>query len=187
MLDQYSIISVSKNNMEKTIKKLNRELTLIKIGKADSAIINNINVEINCSIVQINKIASVNIINIKTIEIIPWDISHLKLIEKAIIKSDLGFNPIINGKVIRIFVPPLNENKRQSTIKYINKLAEECKIIIRNERRDLIEKIRKLEKSKFLNKDEKKRYELESQKLTDHYTKKINDMIINKEKEITFI
>ncbi|MDR0820610.1 MAG: ribosome recycling factor [Endomicrobium sp.] len=170
--------------MKKTIDRLKCELSLIRTGRASSAVIETIKVESYDSIMPINQIASISVPDARTIEIRPWDASQLSAIEKAILKADIGMSPVNDGKLIRISVPHLTQERREEIAKSIGKMAEEFRVAIRNERRVLVENIKKLEKDKVITEDDKKKLEAEAQKVTDGYIKKIDDNIAVKEKEV---
>ncbi len=179
-----TLFSKSEEAMKKTIDKVQHELGSIRTGRASSAIIENIKVESYGSLMPINQIAGISIPDAKTIEIKPWDASQLGAIEKAIMKADIGMTPVNDGKIIRISVPSLTEERRKEIAKSISKMAEEFRVAIRNERRVLVDGIKKSEKDKVISEDERKKYETEAQKVTDSYIKKIDDSIALKEKEI---
>jgi ribosome recycling factor len=179
-----SFFSASEEAMKKTIDRLKSELASIRTGRASSAVIEGIKVESYGSLMTINHIAGVSVPDAKTIEIRPWDISQLGAIEKAIQKADIGINPINDGKLIRIVVPPLTEERRKEIAKSISRMAEDFRVAVRNERRVLVENIKKLEKDKVITEDDKKKFEADAQKVTDGYIKKIDETIASKEKEV---
>jgi ribosome recycling factor len=179
-----SFFSISQEAMKKTIDRLKSELSSIRTGRASSSIIENIKVESYGTVVTINQVAGVSVPDAKTIEIRPWDISQLDAIEKAILKADIGMTPINDGKLIRINVPPLTEDRRKEIAKSISRLAEDFRVAVRNERRTLLENIKKLEKDKTITEDDKKKFELEAQKITDNFIKLIDGLISSKEKEV---
>ncbi|MDR2773034.1 MAG: ribosome recycling factor [Elusimicrobiota bacterium] len=179
-----SLFSATEEAMKKTIEKLKNEMVSIRTGRANSAIIDNIKIESYGSVLPLNQTAGINVPDAKTIEIKPWDYSLLGVIEKAIIISDLGMTPINDGKLISISIPPLTEERRKELAKAIGKLAEEFRVAIRNERRNLLEAIKKSEKDKIITEDERKKAENQAQKITDVYIKKIDESIALKEKEI---
>ncbi|GHT45526.1 ribosome-recycling factor [Endomicrobiia bacterium] len=176
--------STSEEAMKKTVGRLKTELSSIRTGRASSSVTDGIKVESYGSVMTINQIAGISIPDAKTIEIRPWDVSQLGVIEKAILKADIGMTPINDGKIIRIPVPPLTEERRKEIAKSINRMAEDFRVAVRNERRNLVENIKKLEKDKVITEDDKKKFETEAQKVTDGYIKKIDDAIASKEKEI---
>ncbi len=179
-----SLFNASEEAMKKTIEKLKNELAAIRTGRANAAVIEGIKVESYGSLMPINQIAGISVPDAKTIEIRPWDASQLGAIEKAIMKADIGMTPINDGKVVRISVPPLTEERRKEIAKSINKMAEDYRVAIRNERRVLVDGIKKAEKDKAITEDERKKSENEAQKVTDEYIKKIDECIALKEKEI---
>ncbi|MDR0723702.1 MAG: ribosome recycling factor [Endomicrobium sp.] len=179
-----NFFSASQEAMKKTIDRLKSELSSIRTGRASSSVIENIKVESYGTIMIINQIAGVNVPDAKTIEIRPWDISQLGAIEKAILKADIGMTPINDGKLIRINIPPLTEDKRKEIAKSISRLAEDFRVAVRNERRTLLENIKKLEKDKVITEDDRKKFEAEAQKITNNFVKLIDELIASKEKEI---
>jgi ribosome recycling factor len=179
-----SFFTASEDGMKKTVEKVKHDLSSIRTGRANSAIIEDIKVESYGSLMPINQIAGVSIPDAKTIEIRPWDLSQLGAIEKAIIKAEIGFTPINDGKVVRISVPPLTEERRKDIVKSIHKTAEDYRVAVRNERRNLVDGIKKAEKDKTITEDDRKKAETEAQKITDLYIKKIDELIALKEKEV---
>lgn len=179
-----SFFSKSEEAMKKTIDRLKSELASIRTGRASSAVIEGIKVESYGSLMPINQLAGVSIPDAKTIEIRPWDASQLGAIEKAILKADIGMTPVNDGKIIRISVPPLTEERRKEIAKSISRMAEDFRVAVRNERRVLVENIKKLEKDKVITEDGRKKFESDAQKVTDDYIKKIDESIALKEKEV---
>ncbi|BAG13888.1 ribosome recycling factor [Candidatus Endomicrobiellum trichonymphae] len=179
-----SFFSAAEEVMKRTIDRLKCELSSIRTGRVNSAAIETIKVESYGSIMPINQIASISVSDARTIEIRPWDVSQLSAIEKAILKADIGMSPANDGKLIRVSVPHLTQERRKEIAKSIGKMAEEFRVAIRNERRVLVENIKKLEKDKVITEDDKKKLEVEAQKVTDGYIKKIDDSIVVKEKEV---
>ena len=179
-----NLFSVSEEAMKKTIEKVKADLSSIRTGRASAAVIENIKVESYGSLMSINQIAGISVPDAKTIEIRPWDASQLGAIEKAILKADIGMAPINDGKLIRISVPQLTEERRKEIAKTISKTAEEYRVAVRNERRILVDGIKKGEKDKAITEDDRKKLETEAQKTTDNYIKKIDELIAAKEKEI---
>jgi ribosome recycling factor len=177
--------STAEEAMKKTIDRLKCELSSIRTGsRASSAVIETIKVESYGSIMPVNQIASISVPDARTIEIRPWDVSQLSAIEKAIFKADIGMAPVNDGRLIRIFVPHLTQERRKEIVKSIGKMVEEFRVAVRNERRVLIENIKKLEKDKVITEDDKKKLEARAQKVTDGYIKKIDDSVAIKEKEV---
>jgi ribosome recycling factor len=170
--------------MKKTMDNLKKDLTSIRTGRASSNVLEGIKVESYGSLMPISKLAGISVPDAKTIEIRPWDISQLGAIEKAILKADIGMALVNDGKIIRISVPPLTEERRSEIAKSINRMAENFRVAIRNERRALVENIKKLEKDKVITEDDKKKFETNAQKITDDYIKKIDESIALKVKEV---
>lgn len=183
-MDLQGVFQTSQEAMKKTIEKLKAELSTIRTGRANPALIEGIKVEAYGSLTPINQIAGISISDAKTIEIKPWDISQLSAIEKAILKADIGLTPMNDGKIIRISVPALTEDRRKEIAKSIGKMAEDYKVAIRNERRILVDAIKKAEKEKSIAEDDRKKQEIQAQKITDDFIKKIDECIALKSKEV---
>jgi len=178
------IIPKTKEQMTKSLEFFKQQIAKVRTGRANASILDNIKVDYYGSPTPITQIATINVPDAKTIVIQPWDPSTLGAIEKAIKQSDLGFNPMNDGRILRIPVPPLTEERRKEIVKFCKKLTEDAKIAIRNIRRDQIELIRKAEKEKQLTEDDKKLGEEKIQKVTDEFIKKIDEIFSTKEKEI---
>jgi len=172
------------DKMDKTIETLKKDFAATRTGRASLSIFEGITVNYYGSPTPINQIATMAIPESRLITIQPWDPKLLPDIEKAIQKSDLGLNPTNDGKIIRIAIPPLTEERRKQLVKHVHKRAEEAKVSIRNIRRDGNEEVKKLEKEKHMSEDESKRMLEEIQKLTDSYIKKTDEVLSHKEKEI---
>jgi ribosome recycling factor len=178
------IIEKTKEQMNKSLEYYKQQLAKVRTGRANASILDNVKVEYYGTPTPITQIATINVPDAKTIIIQPWDQSVINAIEKAIKQSDLGFNPVNDGRILRIPVPPLTEERRKEIVKFCKKLTEDAKIAIRNIRRDQIELIRKAEKEKQLTEDDKELGEEKIQKVTDEFIKKIDDLFAAKEKEI---
>ncbi len=183
-MDQKQTLSHCEELMKKSIEKFRNELASIRTGRASTALLDGVKVEAYGSVMPVNQVASVNIPEPRTIEIKPWDVTQIPAIEKAILKSELGLTPQNDGKVVRLILPTLTQERRNDIAKTAHKIAEDFRVSVRNERRDGIEKIKKLEKEKFISEDIRKKCEVDIQKLTDLYIKKIDDILALKEKEI---
>ena len=170
--------------MKKTIEKVKHDFSTVRTGRANVALLDGIKVESYGSLLSLNQVAGVSVPDGRTLEIKPWDMSQLNAIEKAILKSDLGLTPINDGKLIRISIPSLTEERRREIIKIVNKMSEDYKVAIRNERRQIVDEIKKLEKEKSITEDDKKKYEVDIQKLTDNYIAKIEVLVKQKEEEL---
>jgi len=178
------LITKSEESMKKSINFLKDELATIRAGKANPKLVDKIQVSYYGVMTPINQVANISVPEPRLIIIQPWDSSLVKEVEKAILASDLGINPSSDGKLIRLVIPPLTEERRKDLIKKVKKEAENSKIAVRNIRRDANEEFKKLEKSSEITKDDHKKAEEEMQKLTDKYVKLIDDIYRDKEKEI---
>ena len=178
------IIKQGEEKMIKTIDSLQKEFSTIRTGKANPSILNNVQVEYWGMMTPLIQVGTISVPDAQTIMIKPYDKSVLKNIEKAIITADLGFNPINDGDVVRIPVPPLTEEVRKNLAKDVKKIAENSKVAIRNIRRDILEQIKKLEKDSLISEDELKRYSDEVQKLTDKFIANIDTLAKEKEQAI---
>ena len=170
--------------MEKTIAVLKDELLTIRAGRANPNMLDRVMVDYYGTMTPLKQIAGVSSPEPRTILIQPWDKSAMGSIEKAILSSDLGFNPTNDGNSIRINIPQLTEERRKDLIKLVAKTGEQAKVAIRNERREANEAIKKMEKTSELTEDDSKKAQDEVQKLTDSHIKMIDDMLAKKEKDI---
>ncbi len=172
--------------MEETVMYLEEALAHIRAGKANVKLLDGIRVDSYGSMVPINNVAAVNTPDARTIAIKPWDKSMFRVIEKAIINSDLGLNPDNNGEIIRLSIPPLTEERRKQLFKQCGKEEEQAKVSVRNTRRDAIDQLKKAVKD-GLAEDAQKNGEEKLQKIHDKYIKKIDALMAEKEKEIMTI
>jgi ribosome recycling factor len=170
--------------MSRTIEALKKEFASVRTGRASLALLDGIMVNYYDTQTPLQQLASLSIPESRQIAVQPWDQKIIPDIEKAIMKSDLGLTPMNDGKIIRINIPPLTEERRKQLVKAVKKKAEEAKISIRNIRRDANEELRKLEKEKHLSEDEVKKLQEETQKITDSYIAKADEVLGHKEKEI---
>ena len=170
--------------MLRTIEALKKEFASVRTGRASLALLDEIMVNYYDTQTPLQQLASLSIPESRQIAVQPWDQKIIPDIEKAIMKSDLGLTPMNDGKIIRINIPPLTEERRKQLVKAVKKKAEEAKISIRNIRRDANEELRKLEKEKHLSEDEVKKIQEETQKITDSYIAKADEVLGHKEKEI---
>lgn len=183
MLPKELLLS-GEESMKKTIEKMKHDFSTVRTGRANPAVLDNLKIESYGSMMVLNQLAGISVPDGRTLEIRPWDISQLAAIEKAILKSDLGLTPVNDGKIIRISIPSLTEERRKEIIKIINKMSEDYKVAIRNERRHIVDGIKKSEKDKLITEDDRKKYEVDSQKLTDIYIKKIEELVVIKEQDL---
>lgn len=170
--------------MKTAIEHLKKDFTTIRTGRASAGILDGLMVDYYGTPTLLHQVASINTPDSRSITIQPWEQKLLPAIEKAIFKSDLGVTPANDGVIIRIGIPPLTEERRKDLVKMVHKKAEECKVAVRNVRRDANEGLKKLEKDGHVSKDEIKKALDEMQKLTDSYIVKIDEVIAHKEKEI---
>ena len=173
-----------KVKMEKTIEVMKHEFNTIRAGRANVAVLDKITVDYYGAPTPIQQIASVSTPEPRMLAIQPWDASALKLIEKAILASDLGINPTNDGKIIRLLFPQLTEERRRDLTKEVKNMAEGGKVAIRNIRRDAIDHFKKSQKASEITEDELKLLEKEMQELTDKYVKEVDVESGKKEKEL---
>mgnify|MGYP002523415647 CR=1 FL=1 len=176
-----------KEKMNKSIDNLNEKFTEVRAGRANPAILNKVKIDYYGTPTPVNQVAGISVPEARLIVIQPWDMSILKEIEKAILASDIGINPNNDGKVIRLSFPELTEERRKELVKDIKKMAEECKVSIRNIRRDGMDLAKKLQKDGEMTEDELKSAENKIQELTDKSIDEIDKLLENKEKEIMSI
>ena len=170
--------------MSKTIEALKKDFSSIRTGRASLALLDDILVNYYSVATPLQQLASLSIPESRQIAIQPWDPKVIPDIEKAILKSDLGLTPMNDGKMVRINIPPLTEERRKQLVKTVRKKAEEAKVAIRNIRRDIIEEIKKLEKDKHISEDIVKKSQEETQKITDSFIARVDEVLAHKEKEI---
>ncbi len=183
MLTQ-SVLSDVEAKMQKTVEKMKSDFGTLRTGRASAAILENIKVDYYGALTPLNQMGAIAAPEPRTLEIRPWDKSAVQAIEKAILKSDLGVTPSNDGSVIRLQIPTLTEERRKDLIKVIKKMSEEFRVVIRNERRDAVERLKKSQKLKEISEDDLKTAEHSVQKLTDLYVKKIDDLMAYKEKDL---
>ncbi|HMB60516.1 MAG TPA: ribosome recycling factor [Xanthomonadales bacterium] len=174
----------AKIRMGKSLESLRHELAKIRTGRAHPSLLEHVHVEYYGSEVPISQAANVTIDDARTLAVTPWDKSMVQVIEKAIMKSDLGLNPNTAGQVIRIPLPPLTEERRIELGKVVHNEGENAKIAIRNIRRDANHNIKELLKEKEISEDEEHRSESEIQQLTDDAVNNVDEIVAEKEKEL---
>lgn len=174
----------TEKKMEKSLDSLVRELAVIRTGRASLSILDGITVEYYDAATPLNQLATLSVPESRLIVIQPWDTSVIKEIEKAIMRSDLGLTPSNDGKVIRIPIPPLTEERRVQLVKVVKRHGEDCKVAVRNIRRDAISDAKEFEKEKMISEDDLRRAQDEIQKITDRFIDKVDETVQNKEKEI---
>lgn len=174
----------TKDRMAKSITALKNELKRIRTGRASLSLLDGVRADYYGTPTPLNQMASLSVPESRLITIQPWDVSAIKEIEKAILKSDLGLTPSSDGKIIRITVPPLTEERRKELVKVVNKTCEEYKVAIRNIRRDANDFFKEMKKEGDISEDDAFKAQEEIQKITDDYISKIDDLYKEKEKEI---
>jgi len=174
----------TKESMSKSIEALKRELKRVRTGRASLSILDGIKADYYGTQTPINQMATLTVPESRLITIQPWDLSAIKDIEKAILKSDLGLTPTSDGKILRIAIPPLTEERRKELVKVVHKMCEEHKVSVRNVRRDSNEMLKSLKKDGDISEDEAFKAQDEVQKITDEHIKLIDECYTQKEKEI---
>jgi ribosome recycling factor len=174
----------NKTRMDKAIADLQHEMAAIRTGRASLSLLDHIRVDYYGTPTPLNQVANLHVPEPALITIQPWDVSQIGAIEKAIRSSDLGLNPANDGKVIRLPIPPLTEERRKELVKKLHAAAEHHRVSIRNIRRDGNEAVKKLLKDKKITEDEDKRAHDEIQKLTDSFMQKLESAVKTKEKEV---
>ena len=182
MLDD--IYQDTRESMEKTITSLNKELNRVRTGRANLSLLDGIRVDYYGTLTPLNQMASLSVPESRLIMIQPWDATVIKAIEKAILKSDLGLTPSSDGKIIRIGIPPLTEERRKQLAKSVHKTCEDHKVAIRNLRRDANEMLKGLKKDGDISEDDAFRGQDQVQKITDEFIAQIDTIYQEKEKEI---
>ena len=170
--------------MNKSVAVYRKELSSMRAGRANPQLLDRITVDYYGSQVPINQVANISIPEPRIIQIAPWEQSMLKVIEKAIQKSDLGINPSNDGKIIRLLLPELTQERRKELVKQTRKMAEDCKVAIRSIRRDANDQIKKMKKDNAITEDDQKSAEDKIQKATDKIVKEVDAITAEKEKEL---
>jgi ribosome recycling factor len=178
------IFDEMKDAMEKQIGFLERSFNKVRTGRASISLLDGIKVDYYGAMTPLNQVASLSVPESQQLVISPWDKGAIGNIEKAIQKSELGLVPTSDGKIIRITIPPLTEERRKELVKIVKKMAEESKIQLRNSRRDANNNLKELEKSNEISSDNFHDYQNEVQKITDEYTKKVDKVLAAKQEEI---
>jgi ribosome recycling factor len=177
-------LSQAKVRMEKAVEDFRKELSGIRTGRANVSLLDHIRVDYHGTPMPVNQLGTLNVPDATMIVIAPWDPGAVPLIDKAIRTSDLGLNPANDGKVVRVPIPALTEDRRKDLVKHIHKVLENHRTALRNVRRDIKEAVEKLEKDKKMSEDDKKRTLDELEKITQSETKKMEDLSALKEREV---
>jgi ribosome recycling factor len=178
------ILKDTTDRMDKTIEALRNELHKIRTGKATTALLDAVKVDYYGTLTALNKLANVSVMDVHTLAVQAYDRTAIQLIDKAIRTADLGLNPVNDGQMIRVPIPPLNEERRRDFVKLVKKFGEESKVALRNIRRDANEHLKKAEKDEHASEDERKKAEKQVQELTDKHIGIIDQMLKAKEVEI---
>ncbi|BHH84264.1 ribosome recycling factor [Desulforhopalus sp. 52FAK] len=178
------VILEMSEKMEKSVEAFRVELSKVRTGRASLAILDGITVDAYGSGMPLNQVGTLTIPESRMIAIQPWDPQMLPAIEKAILKSDIGLNPVNDGKIIRLNIPMLTEERRKELVKMVKKIAEDFRVAIRNARRDAIETLKKQKKDKEISEDDLFKFQDDAQSETDSYVKQIDDATASKEKEV---
>ena len=179
-----TILKEIEDSMKKAIESTKRELAELRSGRANPKLVEGIRVDYYGTPTLLKEIATLGVPEARMVVISPYDPSSLKGIEKAILQSNLGINPVNDGKIIRLIVPPLSQERREELIKIVKKVCEEGKVSLRTVRRDGKEQIKALEKDKKISEDERFKADDELQKMTDKYIKDLDTILVDKEKEL---
>ncbi|NPV60898.1 MAG: ribosome recycling factor [Actinobacteria bacterium] len=182
MLDE--VLEDAERRMKKAVEHVKEEFASIRTGRASASLLNRVNVNYYGASTPLNQIASIGVPEPTLLVISPYDKSVIPEVEKAILQSDLGLNPVSDGNVIRLPIPKLNEERRKELTRLVRAKAEEGRVAVRNVRRDAIEDLRSFEKEGEITKDDLHRGQDEAQKLTDRYVAEIDEMLKVKEKEL---
>ncbi len=179
-----NILNDAEQRMNKAVEVVREEFVKIRTGKATTALLDGVKVDYYGAMTPLKQVANISTPDAHTISVQPWEKGMIQPIEKAILNANLGLNPATDGTVIRVPIPPLNEERRRELVKLVKKFAEDGKIAVRNVRRDAIEHLKKTEKQEHISEDDRKRAEQDAQKLTDKHVKDIDNLVGLKEKEI---
>ena len=177
------LMNLTEEKMSKSVKALEREFASIRAGRATPAVLDKVLVDYYGVPTPIEQMAAVSVVEARSLVIQPWDASTVKTIEKAILASDIGINPLNDGRSIRLNFPPLTEERRKEIVKDVRRMSEDSKVAVRSVRRDAIEKLKTMKKNSEITEDDVKKGEGDIQKLTDKYVKLIDDRTNEKEKE----
>ncbi len=174
----------TEEKMDKAIETLRRELVSVRTGRASLSLLDGIMADYYGTPTPLSQVAALSVPDSRTITIQPWEPGMIAVVEKIILKSDLGITPANDGKTIRLAIPMLSEERRKELVKLAHKKGEDSKIAIRNVRRDANDELKKMEKEKLITKDEHKQAHDEIQKITDKHVKRVDEILVHKEEEI---
>ena len=177
----------AENRMKKSVNSLQKNLTKIRTGRANTSLLDQISIDYYGSNVPLNQVANVGIEDSRTLKITPWEKDMIQPIEKAIMNSNLGLNPVSAGMIIRVPLPPLTEERRKDMIRVVRQEGEQSRVAVRNIRRDAINDLKEMLKDKMIGEDEERKGEEEIQEITDKYVGEIDQILITKEKELMIV
>jgi ribosome recycling factor len=178
------VIKNMSSHMDKTIDSLRKEFQKVRTGRASTSMLDELRVDYYGTPTPINQLATLAVPEPRTITLQPWEAKVIPAIEKAIMNANLGLTPSNDGRMIRLNLPPLTEERRKEIVKHLRKMAEETKVAVRNIRRDTIDEVKKLEKEKQIAEDDLKRGEKDIQDVTNSHVAKIDEVLLHKEKEV---
>ena len=178
------VINNMKSHMDKTVESLRREYQKVRTGRANISLLDDIKIDYYGTPSPLSQVATLSVPEPRTITLQPWESKMISVIEKAIMNANLGLTPANDGKVIRLNLPALTEERRKDIVKQLKKMAEEAKVAARNIRREANDELKKLEKDKKISEDDLKRAEKEVQDVTNSYISKIDEVLAHKEKEV---
>jgi len=184
MTDYNSLKEQTLYKMDKTLETLKTDFSGLRAGRAHASLLDGILVDAYGSMTPISQVGTISVPDARTLSVSVWDKGLSKNVEKAIMESDLGLNPMSDGQLIRIPIPPLSEERRRELSKIAGKYAEQAKIAVRNIRRDAMDEVKKMKKDSQISEDEEKKYNNDIQKWTDDAIKKVDDQLDSKEKDI---
>jgi ribosome recycling factor len=172
------------NGMKKAVDSFKRDLQKIRTGRANTAMLDGIKVDYYGTPTPVNQVANITVVDARLITVKPWEKNMIAVIDKAIRASDLGINPVADGELVRLPVPPLTQERRRDLAKTVGKQTEEARVAVRSARRDAMDMIKEAEKDKQISEDERKKGEKAIQDLTDKYIAQVEEIAKSKEKEI---
>jgi ribosome recycling factor len=178
------VIANMKGHMEKSVESLRREYQKVRTGRANLGLLDDVKVDYYGTPSPLSQVATLSVPEPRTITLQPWEPKMIPIIEKAILNANLGITPTNDGKVIRLNLPALTEERRKEIVKQLKKMAEDAKVAVRNIRRDAIDELKKMEKNKKISEDDQKRGEKDVQDATNVFVSKIDDVLVQKEKEV---
>ena len=184
MADTQSVMKEVETKMTGALEALGRDLATVRTGRASAGLLDGIRVDYYGTPTPVNQMASISVPDARTIVIQPWEAGQLKAIEKAIMTSDLGLNPVNDGKIVRLAMPSPTEERRKQLAKTVHKIAEESRVAVRNLRREAYDKLKALAKDKKVSEDEERRSHDQIQKTTDRFIAKVDELLKKKEQEI---